>query len=803
MKKVIVFTLVGGFILLLTLFGANLRRLFGMSADALGGDDRIAMKGLRRSAPEEAYPVQAPPPAAMAPAPEPEMKAMEEGKMGKRDRARGGPGGGGFGALGGAKRELAENAPKKPAPAEADESAASADGAESPGGPAATRAWFPETFLFEPLVVTDASGRASVPVKVPDRLTTWRVLALAHAREGAQAGAVTSFLGTLPTYVDPVLPPVLLAGDEVRLPVQVVNTTDAAVATVLKLEAQGASLSAAGGPVKVAAWGSAVEYTTLKTRDPGQIALRAVLGATDAVERGIEVLPAGKPESVSKGGTLGAPRSFSLEAPPNPLPGSERVRLQVYPGALALLRNELSVSLGRGGVWEDAYALNLAGRAAGLLRTLGGEANPETIKDLSTVAAQRAFRHARAPSLEVATAFAEAAYAHPENPVLQRLAERLAMQVAQLQRPDGTCQGADGWTLQRLLVATADCVRAARSGAGSKAGLQRSIQVKVKAAGAFERNLERIDDGYTAAAILASGGVEGTLAERLRELVKKAVKPDGDGGASLTIDEGVVRGDGQAPSDMEATALGVLALQGQKGDEAALLGAHLLGGYSPYYGWGDGRTNQLALEAVLAMFKERPPGEVKVTLERDGKVVAQGTLAADKLLEVATIEAAAEGSSGKHQWAVRAEPPLAGLGFNVALTSYTAWKDEGAGSGLELQVEVPGELKVGKPAALALTAAAPAGEPVSLRVALPAGVQPDGPSLDALVSSGSVTRYETEDGAATLHLKALEAGGVFQASLKVVPTLAGVLQAPPSKLTPALRPQLARAFAPRTWKIAP
>jgi hypothetical protein len=386
---------------------------------------------------------------------------------------------------------------------------------------------------------------------------------------------------------------------------------------------------------------------------------------------------------------------------------------------------------------------------------------------------------------------------------MQRLAERLAMQGAQFQRPDGTCQGADGWTLQRLLIATADCVRAAKSGSNTTTGKQRAAAVSIKAAGAFERNLERTDDGYTAAAILASGAVDGSLADKLRELVKKAVKPDADGGAVLTLEEGLQRADGSTPSDMEAAALGVLALMGEKGDAAARLGAHLLGGYTPYYGWGDGRTNQLALDAVLALFKDKPPSEVKLTLERDGKVVAEGTLGADKLLEVATIEASAEGSSGKHQWTVRATPAVPGLGFSLALSSYVAWKDEGGSSGLELQLDVPKELKVGKPAAIALTAAAPAGEPMTLRLALPAGVQADGPSLDALVSAGQVTRYETEDGAATLHLKALEAGGTFQGSLKVVPTLAGSLQAPPSKLTPDLRPTLARAFAPRTWKIAP
>lgn len=797
MKKVIVLTLTALFILALAVMGASARQVFGMSADALGGD--------RAYAPSVQVTPGAPPPM---------EQPMAMAEMDKKDAPRkmskllGAKGGGGYGsgmaALGGRGDLAAGLAPPSPKPSPA----ASAEAEEQPrleGGaaPAATRAWFPETFLFEPLVLTDAQGRAVVPVKVPDRLTTWRVLALAHAREGAQAGAVASFLGTLPTYVDPVLPPSLLAGDEVRLPVQVVNTTDAAVTTQLKLEAQGATLSAAGGPVKVGPFASEVQYTTLKTREAGQVSVKATLGDTDAIERGIDVLPAGRPESVSRGGTLGAPRKLTLEAPDKPLPGSERVRLLVYPGALALLRNELGAVLGRGGAAEDAYALGLAGRATGLLQLLGGEADPEALKDLTTLAAQRAYRHARTPDLWVATAFAQAANAHPENPVLQRLAERLALQVAQQQRPDGTCQGADGWTLQRLLVATADCVRAAKSGAGSRAGLQRSIAVSVKAAGAFERNLERIDDPYTAAAIVASGAVQGSLAERLRGLVKKAAKPDGDGGAHLPLEEGLQRADGLPPSDMEATALAVLALQGEKGPLLADLGAHLLGGYTPFYGWGDGRTNQLALDAVISLFKDKPPGEVQITLERDGQVVARGTLGADKLMEVLTLEASAAGSSGKHEWTVRAEPAVAGLGFGLTLSSYVAWKDEGGQGGLELQVEVPKELKVGRAAALALTAAAPTGEPVALRLSLPAGVQPDGPSLDALVSAGQVLRYETEDGAATLHLKPLDSGGTFQGTVKVVPTLAGSLQAPPSKLTPERRPQLARAFAPRTWKIAP
>ncbi len=81
---------------------------------------------------------------------------------------------------------------------------------------------------------------------------------------------------------------------------------------------------------------------------------------------------------------------------------------------------------------------------------------------------QRLLRSARSPNVPTAALVAQAALSHPDNPVLSRLGERLAAQVAQAQRPDGTCQGEDGWTLQRLLVATADCALAVRAATSSR-----------------------------------------------------------------------------------------------------------------------------------------------------------------------------------------------------------------------------------------------------------------------------------------------------------------------------------------------
>lgn len=805
MKKVLI---VGGVLLGIALFfflGLAARPMFGMSADALSGETTVSPRRERKSMQDfggggyqegEAAPIMAPPP---SPEAKEERAAKKDGRMRSLGMMGSGKGGGGM-AVGIGGLAVSAGAPGRPKGAMARKPQAEPEESESRGEEANTRAWFPETFLFEPLVQTDAQGRANLPVKVPDRLTTWQVLALAHTRQGAQAGAVTSFLGTLPTYVEPVAPPFLYAGDAVRLPVQVVNTTDGALASSLELQAMGATLSSVGGTVKVPAGGSVVEYVTLTTTRPGTAQLKATLRETDAVVRTIEVKPPGRRELVSHGGSLAAPRTFDLDGPANAIAGSESVALQVYPGALGFLRTELAAAPGRGGVAEDGYLLQLLGKAPALLRALGAEPATDTIRELSLLATQRVMRYARAPSVDTASLLAEAALAHPDNPVLSRLGERLTVQLAREQRPDGTCQGANGWTLQRLMVTTADCVRAVRASTTTPQEQQRATGVSIKATGAFERNLARITEGYTAAAILASGAVEGTLKEKLRALVLANLEKVPDGGAFLKVESGVVRADGLAPSTIEATALAVLALAGEEKAPLADLGTFLLGGYSPYSGWGDGRTNLVALRAVTTLFKDPLPSSVHLVLERDGQQLAEGTLGADKLKEVVTLDATAAGSSGRHHWTVRAEPPVAGLGYALSLVAWVPWKDE-PGGGLELTTKLPATMKVGDAAELELTAAVPSGMPTALRLSLPAGVQPEGPSLEALVSGGQVLRFETEDGAIVLHLPALSSGSVFQAKLKVVPTLAGTLQSGASEFGPEGSARQRRFFAPKTWTI--
>jgi hypothetical protein len=739
--------------------------------------------------------------AELATRPEGTAMALDEGKMGKGDattpaaaapasRATGAAQAEAFGGGGIGHDDRAKDSPTNGDQRGGKNEKKLAD--KGGGNETATRAWFPETFLFDPLVVTDAHGDASVQVRVPDRLTTWRVLALAHSRTGAQGGAVASFLGTLPTYVDPIVPKRLVIGDRVRLPVQLVNTTETAVAGTLSLGADGAELAGNPGARTIPGAGSLVDYAELSATRAGTAVVHAKFAATaatspgDAVDRAIEVAPAGRPVDVVRSGTLAAPRTLDIAGIAGDDPQTDRVRLLAFPGALALLRAELAASSARSGAGDDAYALLLAGRAADLLAKLGDKADPDVLRNLAIVAGQRALRDARTLDVATAALLVEPALAHPNNPVLARLGERAADYLSRAQRPDGTFSGATGWTLQRVLVATADATRAVRASSATQAARQRAQGVVARATGAFDRRIDRVEDPYTAASILASGAVLGDSAAKLAKVIRDHVKDGLDGAKYVDAGAGVVRADGTVPSRSLTTALAILALAGNAGnaDDAALradLGATLLGGYSPTTGWGDGVDNLACMQAVLALFDKPLPSKVDVHLEMDGKVVASGELSPDKLRDVVALDAHVSGLGAAHTWRVVAEPAVPGLGFSLALQGHVPWQPE-ASQGVELAVHAPATAKVGAPADVTVIAAAPSGLAIHVINALPAGVQADRPSLEALVDNSAIQRFEIEDGAVELWIAPLDPGQTRTATYRVIPTLAGTLHSPASSI---------------------
>ena len=375
------------------------------------------------------------------------------------------------------------------------------------------------------------------------------MLGLAHSRTGSQAGATATFEGTLPAYVDPVVPSFLRAGDTCACRYNWSTTLTRPCKPRSTSKCEGGVLKSKAQSVSLGKRSSTVRYVEITTEQAGELRLMARMG-----ERTWSFAPSRCSPPANR---LAKPRA----APWPPLgrfhqgaqaQGASKgvARLSVFPGALSLLRSELGASLHRGGVASDAFALLLAGKAPELLRSLAMSPMPSNCASSRLRPRKKSCNMPRALSIENAALIAEAARAHVGNPVLERLGQRAIATIESSQAPDGTCGGQSGWTLQRLLVATADCARAAHD----------SPNVSIKLPVRSSATPKRLPIPYTAAGYPAANAASGKLAETLRAQVLAAIEERDNGAKILAVPRGVVRADGQAPSIVEATAMAVLAL---------------------------------------------------------------------------------------------------------------------------------------------------------------------------------------------------------------------------------------------------
>ncbi len=637
----------------------------------------------------------------------------------------------------------------------------------------ATRAWFPESFLFEPLVVTDASGAASLEVPVPDQLTDWRVLALAHSRDGSQAGTETRFASTLPVYLDVVEPPPLRVGDRLRLPLQVVNNQDAdfrgGLSAMVNGEAAWGSIS---GTMGVAGGASRLQYVDVHAVRPGRATIKAVLVGTDQVERPLTVVPTGRRLDRSQGGTLAAAREFQLLAPHGAQQGSSSLSLVVYPGPLSILAEEMARSLGGHALAETAYGYALAGYGRDIALRLGQEVDEDALRRSRLVAYQRLVRFTRSPGLPDAVVALSAARTQPDDQLAVALTQRLVDQVENGQSPDGSFAAAWQGGEARLERALALSALATRSCEGH------TRRVRQRSAGFVARNAGYVKDPYTAALILAADLADGPARERLVELVTEAVQRQPDGTSVVGPGARSLRVDGRVPGQVEATAWAILALADSEPHQELVsdLAAALLGAYRPGRGFGDGLAGLAALEALSMVFDQPLPDTVKVTLQVDGEPTIERDLALAGNYAPLVAQTAAPEAAGLHSYRLEATPAVPGLAFTVKQTSYLPWSGDPGSEGFSLRVDASGPAAVGSELPCRLQAAVPGGESFEVELELPAGVEVDEASLVTLRDQGAITGFQSSEGHLELSGPALPSGSVFDATIILVPTLAGSYQ---------------------------
>ena len=467
-----------------------------------------------------------------------------------------------------------------------------------------------------------------------------------------------------------------------------------------------------------------------------------------------------------------------------------------------MLEAELASAPNRGqDAASVAYALELLATGPRMIQNLGGETDDEAIRSARIVATQRAVRLARSPDLMTGTLLADPSGDHTDVPVLAGLGERLSAQLQAMQHPDGSFGGEEGgWPLQRLLVATGESAAAASS-LETEVGARRKALVMLRAQGTVERYLARIDDPYTAAVLVASGATTGAATSKLREIVREAVVEE-DGQRRLPVPSGVVRADGSRPSEEEATARALLALQGDsEAPWLADLASTLLGSYRPGRGWGDGRTNLAVLAALAAAAPEPVRGPIEVTLTRDGDTIGRATLDLQAGQHVVVLQAGDETPGKTRTLVVSADPPAPGLTFTLTRRAWRPYDAADDRAGLDLIATLTDDVRVGDVAALELEAAAPAGLPLTIAIPLPAGVDPLPTALDSLQAGGVIAGWRSDSGALKLDVPPLSPGGRFQASVPLVATLVGDLHAAPPTLSPAHDPDHGTHADPMVWRV--
>ncbi|MCC6454277.1 MAG: hypothetical protein IT328_04990 [Caldilineaceae bacterium] len=216
-------------------------------------------------------------------------------------------------AAGGAMPTMAAAAPAE-APAAAMDMAAVEEADASTASQAASgeqqaitvRTDFNPLATFDPAIRTDAEGHASLPVKLPDNLTRYRVMVVAVA-DGTHFGSTeTNLTARLPLMVRPSAPRFLNFGDRFELPVVVQNQTDEAMTVDVVVRAGNLQLTeGAGQQIEIPANDRREVRFPATTLNAGQARLQIAAASGEFADAATVDLPVYTPATTEAFATYG------------------------------------------------------------------------------------------------------------------------------------------------------------------------------------------------------------------------------------------------------------------------------------------------------------------------------------------------------------------------------------------------------------------------------------------------------------------------------------------------------------------
>ena len=211
-------------------------------------------------------------------------------------------------------------------------------GGGSTTGTVQVRSDFRSTAVWQPHVVTDDNGEATVRAKLPDSLTTWRATARVATRDNRFGIGDSSTRTRKPVTVRLQAPRFFVVGDEVTLSAVINNNTDETLTVVAAIDAQGLELirrTSPEGRLTVLQGGETRVDWRVAVRRSGQATLTVEANAgefADAMRKGYPVVEHGIEKLLfSAGKVRGDDVTITLDLPAARRAGSTEMSVQITP----------------------------------------------------------------------------------------------------------------------------------------------------------------------------------------------------------------------------------------------------------------------------------------------------------------------------------------------------------------------------------------------------------------------------------------------------------------------------------------
>lgn len=199
------------------------------------------------------------------------------------------------------------------------------------------RQYFPETLYFNPSVISDDNGKASISLDAADSITTWRISAMGSSKGGQLGSASQGMKVFQDFFIDIDLPVSLTQNDEVSIPVAVYNYLPSAQTVNLEItqEPWFELMDTASKKVEIADNDVQGIYYRIKVKEIGSHKLTVHATGTkmsDAISRSIDVMPDGKEVLTSINDRLEKSVEKTMDIPADAIDGVSNILVKVYPG---------------------------------------------------------------------------------------------------------------------------------------------------------------------------------------------------------------------------------------------------------------------------------------------------------------------------------------------------------------------------------------------------------------------------------------------------------------------------------------